>query len=200
MKFPVKDIAGQRFGRLVAIEPTGDRAHGHVLWRCRCDCGAMTVVRGTALRSRSTLSCGCYQRDVTLARITKHGDVRTPEYQAWRGIIQRCYNPGSSGYHNYGGRGVTMCDAWRHDYPAFLAHIGRKPSPRHSVDRIDNEKGYEPGNVRWATMKEQLTHTRVGLGFKLLDGQGISLTDMASYLAITRGSLEYAFRRAGVLR
>jgi hypothetical protein len=96
---------------------------------------------------------------------TKHGEARhnankTPEYRTWGEIIQRCENPKRVNFKFYGGRGIKMCDEWRQSFPTFLAHVGRRPSPQHSIDRIDSNGNYEPGNVRWATVSEQIKNRR----------------------------------------
>lgn len=100
----------------------------------------------------------------TVERSTVHGEAsrggKSPEYKTWVGIIKRCTDPKAKGWPNYGGRGIHICDEWRHSYAAFLADVGRKPSPRHSIDRIDNDGNYEPGNVRWATRSEQNSNQR----------------------------------------
>lgn len=164
MARPVVDIAGQRFGRLTVVALAGLGGNGkHARWTCRCDCGGETCVAGQHLRRGNVRSCGCLAREVGERNrdvATKHGMVGTVEYQAWRNMISRCEQPSSHGFANYGGRGIVVCSEWRHDFAAFYAHIGPRPSPRHSVDRIDNEGDYEPGNVRWATRVVQNNNQR----------------------------------------
>ncbi len=113
-------------------------------------------------------------------RCIQHGDARrgrqTPEYRAWLSIRFRCLNPNGPRYQDYGGRGITICDAWKNDFPAFLAAVGRKPSPLHSIDRINNDLGYEPGNVRWATGSEQSTNRR-GTRWVTLQGETHCVTE-----------------------
>lgn len=89
-----------------------------------------------------------------------HANDVTPERRAYYRMIYRCYNTKYSGFHNYGGRGITVCDTWLHDYGAFYEHVGLRPTPKHSLDRIDNDGNYEPGNVRWATFRQQTCNTR----------------------------------------
>ncbi len=91
------------------------------------------------------------------------GDGRTPECVAWDGIKTRCNNPNSRAYHRYGGRGIRLCQEWQGSFAAFLAHVGPRPGPGYSIDRIDNDRGYEPGNVRWATAKQQANNTRANI-------------------------------------
>jgi hypothetical protein len=117
------------------------------------------------LRGRGILSCGCFQQEQASKANTTHGDSRrngkrTPEYQAWTGMIKRCSNPSEIGFRHYGGRGIKVCERWRHSFPNFLADMGRKPSPKHSIERNDNDGNYEPSNCRWATQKEQIHNKR----------------------------------------
>lgn len=147
---------GQRFGRLVVIDQPGVNND----WRCRCDCGAVRVVPAKSLMRGVTQSCGCLRREMTARKNTVHGMCGTAEYWTWRGMVGRCHNPREPSFHNYGGRGIQVCEEWRHDFQAFFADMGPKPSPSHSIDRIDNEKGYRPGNCRWTTNTVQMNNTR----------------------------------------
>ena len=118
----------------------------------RCDCGRLTT------------SCGCYKDEVQRARLLKHGEAvvtkRTPEYRAWMSMHNRCLQPTYHAFKHYGGRGIRICDRWMHDFAAFLADVGRRP-PGTSLDRINVDGNYEPGNVRWATPKEQVQNQRM---------------------------------------
>lgn len=159
------DITGQRFGRLVAIRYLYIK-NSDAFWECRCDCGELVAIRGSQARSGKTLSCGCLRRELSSARASGqiiHGGARrgdeAPEYMCWRGMIERCHNPKNTNYIHYGGRGIHVCNEWRRDFAAFVAH-GPRVSMAHSVDRIDNDRGYEPGNVRWATQSQQLLNKR----------------------------------------
>ena len=129
---------------------------------CRCDCGEESIVFASNLRRGTTRSCGCLDKE-TKPNL-KHGMRRTQEYSTWTMVLQRCTNSRSKYYKDYGGRGITVCDLWRHGdgkktgFECWLDYIrenlGSRPTPKHSLDRINNDGNYEPGNIRWATQKE----------------------------------------------
>lgn len=165
------NLAGRLYGRLVvlgAVEIKRYPGTTHVMWACRCECGADVVVAAGHLRSGNTSSCGCAKSTLCAEPNITHGHCRkrtakeTPEYGAWRKAKGRCFDPNDRAFDNYGGRGITMCDAWANDFAAFLAHVGPRPSRHHSLDRIENDGHYEPGNVRWATRSQQSKNRRKG--------------------------------------
>jgi hypothetical protein len=156
---PQRDnLAGMRFGMLTAIECVSPIPCKQIRWLCRCDCGKeLTIYRSNLSRQSS---CGCAVRRHGGGSPSIHGMSQTREYSIWQGILARCDNPTCNGYANYGGRGIRVCDEWRRDFLAFYDYVGPRPTPKHSLERIDNERGYEPGNVKWATCSEQLRNRR----------------------------------------
>lgn len=159
-----------RFGRLTVVgegEPKQYRDKRHRRAIARCDCGTEKLVAFTELLKGTTASCGCLKNEMCadLGRASKtHGEGglghRTAEYKIWVSMKARCNNPRHIYFNNYGGRGIKVCERWQASFENFLADIGRRPSAELSLDRIDNDRGYEPGNVRWADRATQARNSR----------------------------------------
>lgn len=158
-------MSGQRFGRLVGIERRGSTETGIAVWLFRCDCGKEVELPGSRVRMGGAQSCGCQRRDSAKLVNLKHGHAREggrrhPMYKRWESIKQRCLNPNNPRWKDYGGRGITICDEWANDFGRFLADVGEPPTPHLTLDRIDNDGNYEPGNIRWATHSTQMVNRR----------------------------------------
>jgi len=157
------DLINKKFGRWIVLSRASSDSVGNAQWMCRCECGTEATVRGDHLRHGHSVSCGCYRREWSDVNKTQHGQRRrddtTTEYNIWTSMKARCFNPRSQAFKYYGGRGITMCDEWRDDFKAFFDYVGQRPHGL-SIDRIDNDKGYFPGNIRWATPLQQSHNSR----------------------------------------
>lgn len=151
-------MIGQRFGRLTVMA-YADNVLSQKRWLCKCECGITKIIRQCHLRKGYSRSCGCLQKEMAKKANTTHGQYRSTEYRTWMCMIRRCYSHNAHQWKDYGGRRISVYEPWRKSYIEFFSYlletIGRRPSPKHSLDRIDNDGNYEPGNIRWATKKEQ---------------------------------------------
>ncbi len=174
-----QDLTGKQFGRLSVIGishrqyyPSGQ---SQLMWSCRCGCGETARVTAHHLTSDAIASCGCLARDRTIEAHTTHGMSKSSEYVSWRCMMKRCYSPNHGAYPLYGGRGIAVCPQW-HSFERFHLDMGTKPSPRMEIDRIDNSKGYEPGNCRWVTETEQ-TRNRANSRYVTLEARTLHLKE-----------------------
>lgn len=179
------DIEGQVFGCLTVLGFAG-RVNGRkpVQWWCKCECGNLTRVGGICLRSGQTQSCGCL-RTTQMRRLTRrHGKTGTPEHKIWGGMRNRCNNPRNHKFPHYGQRGIRVCNRWN-DFENFLADMGKRPTPKHSIERINNDGNYDPDNCKWAEPKEQMNNQHKTLMIEY-QGRCQSLSVWCSELGIPR--------------
>lgn len=188
---------GDRYGRLTVIARLDRRGHSRY-WACQCDCGNMKQVPSGNLLSRGTVSCGCYFREHISRVNATHGETRckdkSREYTAWAAMVGRCHDPNDVGYKNYGARGIFVCDSWRYSFDNFLAHllatIGRSPGRGYTLDRIDNDGNYEPGNIRWATYRQQNRNKRNNR-ILVIDGTAKTMTEWSEIAGLSIGTIHH---------
>ncbi len=187
------DLTGQRFGRLLVIDRGPDCAK-KTRWNCVCDCGRAKLVHATSLKSGETQSCGCYQKECASRANSKglHDIVHKREYKSWVHMNSRCFTKTNEKYKDYGGRGITVCDRWRHDFAAFFSDMG-SCSRGFTLGRIDNDGPYAPENCRWETYSQQARNTRsnkwiLAFGLKRLQ------RDWANYLGMSDANLHYRLK------
>ena len=157
------NIIDCRFGRLVVIERIENTTYNKAQFKCKCDCGNYKNVAAKSLRNGRTKSCGCLLSEKSTQRVTRHGLRNNKLYTTWSMMKSRCNNQNATRYECYGGRGIKVCDEWMNDFKTFYNYVSKLPhfnEPGYTLDRINNDGNYEPGNVRWATRKEQNINRR----------------------------------------
>ena len=156
----IVDLTGKSFGKTTVISRGPNTEESKPTWRCLCSCGNYHNSTSANLKQGKTKSCGCIRSTRTGNMHRTHSDSNSKEFSAWHGMKTRCLNKKYHRYKDHGGRGITICSEWINSYEKFLSHVGRAPSKNHSIDRINNEGNYEPGNVKWSTPKEQANNRR----------------------------------------
>jgi len=187
MQAKATDLRGRRFGRLLAQDRvTAPRP----TYLCLCDCGKTKVIPSTQLLAGRTNSCGCLLSEIVKKLHTKHGKSNTTEFRIWAGMIARCYTPSATGYKNYGGRGITVCQHWRDAFAGFYADMGPRPKGM-SLDRINPNSAYTPENCKWSTALEQ-ANNKTDNHFVEAYGQRKTISQWARELDVNRRDLNGA--------
>ena len=175
-----EDLTGLKFNRLTVIKWSRKRGHKN-LWQCKCDCGNVSDVEVGALKSGKTISCGCYSKEriskATILRNTKHNLSKSRIYRIWFDMVRRCTDDRRPKYKDYGGRGILVADEWL-DFENFLKDIGMPENESLSLDRIDNNKGYNKINCRWADIKTQANNRRNN-SIHIINGETLTMSQIS---------------------
>lgn len=182
------DLSGQKFGRLTAVEQVSSKP---VCWKCMCDCGREAVVQSAVLASGNTRSCGCLYAESRGANKLNRGYGHTKVYDVWFQMMSRCHKPENPGYPNYGGRGIEVCESWRQGVANFVADMGEPPEGM-SLERVDNNGNYEPGNCVWATRHQQQRNQRTNVKVA-----GVVMADWARALGVVQSAINSRVTRHG---
>lgn len=150
------DLVGRRYGRWTVLSFSHKKPAGEIMWNCRCECGKERPVKAASLESGRSTSCGCFHRE----QVSNHGMTGLPTFKSWESMKQRCLNPNATSHDRYGGRGITIHEAWINSFDQFLADMGERPEGT-TLDRIDPDGNYEPSNCRWAGLKTQQRNRNV---------------------------------------
>lgn len=186
----------KRYASITAIKPAGRCSSGDRKWLFECDCGSRFKANGYYARTSKITTCPTCAAERTRLASVKHGLSDTPEFSTWTDIKTRCYNTNIKAFKDYGGRGIRVCDRWLSSFDDFLVDMGKRPSKNHSIDRINNDGNYEPGNCRWATRKEQAVNKRNTVVVEI-DGVIKNLQEWSREYDITPSTI-YLRIRAGV--
>lgn len=185
------NLLNQRFGELLVIEEAPDyiQPNGKKItrWLCQCDCGNQTIVRSNNLKGGRTKSCG-HQNEKHSHSAAANDGKNTPTYNSWLAMKTRCYNSNAANYHNYGGRGIVVCDRWLNSFNAFLADMGECPEGM-SIDRIDNDGNYQPSNCKWSTKREQDNNRRTNRNITL-QGRTQTMTQWCRELNLNKDTIK----------
>ena len=193
-----RDLSGQTFGRWTVVDKAENRS-GRVHWNCVCSCGNRNSVASVSLTLGNSVSCGCFNKEGTIARCLSHGHANggngTRTYNCWRNMKARCSNPNNHKWPDYGGRGITYCTEWE-TFAGFLADMGECPSGEHSIDRIDNSGNYAKDNCKWSNNYEQANNTRGNTNLTH-DGRTMSVAEWSRETGIHHTTILQRMNRSG---
>lgn len=194
---PIKDLKGKKFNRLTVLEMM-PKTQRRTFWKCRCDCGNITVVRSDSLQSGRTKSCGCWKKEVDSKKahlLHKHKMSDTRIYRTWQAMKARCYNPNDKRYKNYGGRGIVVCEQWRDDFRNFLEWALKNGYNNElTIDRINVNRNYEPSNCRWVNRKVQSNNRTSNITVKY-NGNKLTLKQLSETIGLPYTTIYCRYRR-----
>lgn len=181
-------LPGTIYGNFTILNELVERdKYGGTQYNVRCICGREMMLLGTRVKCKKLKSCGC----LTIIRpVIKHNLYGSSEYSSWQHMKARCCNINSHVYHHYGGRGIKICDRWVNSFQNFIDDMGFKPTPKHTIDRVDNNGDYEPGNCKWVTISEQQRNRRNNVHF-IYNGEKVILKDLPAILNVSYGKIRY---------
>jgi len=182
-----------KYNKLTVIQSLGKSADGHRLWECVCDCGNKRIDYASKITTGRTKHCKECSRKEAANKVKTHGMKDSSEYSSWIAMKGRCLNKNHKDYVNYGGNGIIICKNWIDSFQKFYEYIGKKEKGQ-SIDRIDNTKGYEPGNVRWANNSQQQRNKQNSL-WLLWNDQKTHIMDIAKELGISKGAAHLRWKR-----
>lgn len=187
-KDSARDYIGQTFNRLTIIGVS--KVKRRVAFVCDCTCGETKTINAYAVTIGAAKSCGCITREVMPELFNGTGRSKNPAYLCWISMISRCRNKASSSYKNYSERGIGVCDRWVNSFEDFIKDVGPRPDKKHSLERINNDEGYYPGNVRWATRVEQANNRRTNI-YLLVSGEVMTAANLARVLKVNKQRVYY---------
>lgn len=190
-------IEGNVYNRLTVIKATDRKTGNKTIYECRCSCGNTVFTDKYKLFNGHTKSCGCFKLDNLSIIKRKHGMANTPEYKAWVEMKQRCHNKNQRVFAHYGGRGITICDSWSNSFESFFSDMGKRPTCKHSIDRINVNGNYEPDNCRWATTTEQAANRRSTTKY-MFNNELMALSHIANILGVPQTTMCRLVRKKGM--
>lgn len=182
-----KNLLGDCFDRLIVIGYAGSEK-GFQRWWCLCVCGKIKKVRASCLLKGNTQSCGCLSLETSKKMFIQHGMYNTKIYRTWCDIRRRCYDPKNSRYHNYGGRGIKVCERWLENFENFYEDMGDKPGPEYSIDRIDVNGDYCKENCKWSTDKEQ-ANNKTNNRYLIFNSEKLTITEFSKRINISQNTI-----------
>lgn len=187
------DLTGNKFNSLLVLGKGSRSNDNRIRWRCRCDCGNETLVTTSHLKNGNTKSCGCLQKRIVSNMFLKHGHSNDSTYKSWQAMKNRCTNSFTPDYKYYGGRGIKLDNSW-YNFQNFIKDMGEKPTPQHTIERIDNNKGYNKQNCKWATRLEQAQNTSFNRKF-IFNGENLTMSEIARRTNIPYDTLRFRINR-----